>query len=294
MGYIPHKHTHIADKLAQFASIRAMIRLNEKMAKKSKHSELKSQAVVCSKALTYKNFNASKKKRRNRKNPKRYFEHDTRIAETHRPAMGGLTAAGAPPIKKIKFNNEIKIYGSKYNTATTTTTTTTSTTVKSPVPALASSSAHDIDDSRSAPDPKRRKCTADQNGAPPKRTAFKRRHKANVATATTKQLQQQLLHAQKTIQKQLVVLQQHQRAQSKSFLALIKSKRCIHSTAAHQSSPDGTAVRAIVSPIPTIANKPHSHSNHDQSEQFCKHFVDECNSCSNDIVANGNETMAIR
>lgn len=272
------------------------------MAKKSKNSEPKLQTVVRSKALAYKNFNASKKKRRNRKTSKRYFEHDTRIIETHRPTKGGRTSASGgntgptAPIKKIKFNNEINIYASKYNTATTTTTTTTSTMLKSSVPASSSplSSKHDTADTRDTPDPKQRKNLTDLSSTPSKRTAAsKRRQKSNVA-ATTKQLQQQLLLAQKTIQKQLVALQQNQRAQSKSFLALIESKRCIHSTIGHQSSSDGTVARAIVSPIPAIANIPKSHSNHDQSEQFCKHFVDECNSCSNDIMANGNETMAIR
>lgn len=260
-----------------------MIKHCAKMAKKQKTS-FPNSCNARSNALAYKNFNSSKKKHRKRKNPKRYFEHDTRI-EAHKSNGVKPLHTSTAPIKKIKFNNEINIYDNKYNTATTTTTTTTSTTLNQKRPKCAT--ATDTN-------PKPNGQATNEKLGQGKRTTFKRRQ-MSVANAciqtTTKRLQKQLLDAQKKIQKQLVALQEHQRAQNKSFLALIKSKprTCIHATI-NRTSADGIRT---VSPQ-SITNKPNSsHSNHKQSEQFCKHFVDECN-CSNEYMAYGNDTMAIR
>lgn len=78
------------------------------MARKRKNG--RDQRIACQ----YKHFHSPKKKNGKQsqvQQSKRYFEHDTRTAATiDNSSSGGGGGGGA--VKRIKFNNEINIYGS--------------------------------------------------------------------------------------------------------------------------------------------------------------------------------------
>lgn len=250
------------------------------MAKKQKSNNCSNGSSI---SFAYKNFNSSNKKRRNQKNLKsKYFEHDTR---TRTKLHSGISSVnGTAAIKKFKFNNEINIYETKHSTTTTTTT------------ALNNNNNNNVDNSKCETDINNSQKSKSQKMIQRKRIFYKRRHiptaNSNIQS-TTKKLQKQLIETQKKLQKQLIALQDHQREQNKSFLALIRSN-CMHSTTPNSNNHNIIGDSETIIDQNHISNFGSNNLNNKQSELFCKHFLDDIN-CSNDnITAKGNDTMAIR
>lgn len=146
-------------------------------------------------SMVYKHFHStSQSKRRNGKNRKKYFEHDTRtqtirsiVNPISAPSPAKAIASTPAPIKKIKFNNEINIY------ETTNAGGNLDPRIKSSI----------------------------------KRKKIRNRRISNIKIqTTTTKLQKQLIETQEKLQKQLLALQTHQHQQNHSFLAFIRSN-CI-------------------------------------------------------------------
>lgn len=260
------------------------------MAKKQKYIQNNNSNKHGFTSITYKHFNSSSSngsRRRNQKNRKKYFEHDTRTRTTTTTTTKRTLVS---PVHKIKLNNEINIFETKKGY---------------------SDNDPQIQSELIYPKPKllknKRKIINNAN-------SFNNRNRKRQVTAisktniqsTTKKLQKQLIETQKKLQKQLIELQKHQREQSNSFLALIRSN-CVHTldktiaqTVTTDSKLNHDTNAANANPCQSISdfNKPnsnltHLHSNNNCSENFCKHFTDQ-NKCPNDKMAKGNKTMTIR
>lgn len=288
------------------------------MAKKLKsvNASQPSSSSSSSNAFAYKNFNSTGggggKRRKNRK---KYFEHDTRT-HTIRTTKIATTAvnpnsSAMAAIKKIKFNNEIRIFETKNGNVDVTTTPTT----------------------------KKKKPFKKQNTivGQKKRDTFRMRRNANNASSTTetciqtstKKLQKQLIETQKKLQKQLNALQD----QNHSFLALLHSN-CMHTNvnaASATNARNATATTTLTSTFKHDNNNDcnndddgggssnthidHTHNSHvnsnaiqklsnttgigysnqnlPYSEHFYKFFTDQ-SKCSIDKMANGNKATTIR
>lgn len=242
----------------------------------------------------YKHFNSANSKRR--KNRKKYFEHDTRTrtirtsVATNPIGNGGGGNGGAAAIKKIKFNNEIRIVETKCQ--------------------------NDVDNIKGKMKKKPQNKHAMSN-AQKKRAIFRRTTSAasNAASiqSTTKKLQKQLLETQKKLQKQLNALQEHQREQNHSFLALLHSN-CMHN-AKHDNNIDGTAnidskqqqqpqqqsqqqsPQQLITQANSTSNLLTKSLNQNPcSEHYFTHtnFFTDQSKCSIDKMANGNKVTAIR
>ncbi|XP_031633225.1 uncharacterized protein DDB_G0287625-like [Contarinia nasturtii] len=262
-----------------------------------------------SNAFAYKNFNSTSGGGKRRKNRKKYFEHDTRTRTIRtttvaNPSAGTTTAA----IKKIKFNNEIRIFETKNDHIDVTTIQTPTAKKKKPFKTIG--------------------CTIGQK----KRSTFRMRRNANNASnnatatsiqTTTKKLQKQLIETQKKLQKQLNALQD----QNHSFLALLHSN-CMHKNDSGAVNTATTATNATssliydnnndyndddgggrgthndhthnshvnlnaIQKLPNTIGVGHSNQNLLCSEQFYKIFTDQ-SKCSIDKMANGNKATTIR
>lgn len=217
-------------------------------------------------STAYKHFHStSQSKRRNGKNRKKYFEHDTRTQTIRSivnpiiaPSSAMAIASTPAPIKKIKFNNEINIYETTTNAGGN----------------LVSKSKSSIN-----------------------RKKFRNRRISNVKIqTTTTKLQKQLIETQKKLQKQLLALQTHQHQQNHSFLALIRSKFIqvpINDglNLNKNNNDDGLGDDHVHKSFNSISKRL------DCSDIICKHFqtLDQSKCPANDkITAKGNNTTAIR
>lgn len=285
-------------------------------------SSVASSSLPASSSFAYKHFNSANGKRR--KNRKKYFEHDTRT----RTIRTSVATSGAPnaaaAIKKIKFNNEIRIVETKCNNI-------------------------DVDGSRGKMRKKKminkHACNNNNNvNSSTNAMAQKKRAKqqfrritsaaSNVANiqSTTQKLQKQLIETQKRLQQQLNAMQEHQREQNDSFLALLHSNCAkIHPNAKHDNNSNGcTSTNNATVAATSAVNHHHQHHNNDHhddqltqakssliksssiasstlltktnpnqsnpcSEHYFTHnFFTDQSKCSIDKMANGNKATAIR
>lgn len=290
-------------------------------------SSAASSSVPAASSFAYKHFNSANGKRR--KNRKKYFEHDTRTRTIRTSVATSGTPNAAAAIKKIKFNNEIRIVETKCNN-------------------------NDVDGSRGKMRKNKKlnnKHASNNNNNSvngTNATAQKKRAKqqfrritsaaSNAANiqSTTQKLQKQLIETQKKLQQQLNALQEHQREQNNSFLALLHSNCAqMHANAKHDSNGNGctgtnNATGAAAAAATVAANHHHQHYNDDHhddqltqanssltksssiasstlltktnpnqsnpcSEHYFTHnFFTDQTKCSIDKMANGNKATAIR
>ncbi|XP_055312411.1 myb-like protein A [Sitodiplosis mosellana] len=276
-----------------------------------------SSTSTAASSFAYKHFNSTNNKRR--KNRKKYFEHDTRT-RTIRTSVTPVDAAAA--IKKIKFNNEIRIVETKCNNNDVDSR------VRMRKKKVANNRKHTCNNTTTT-------IAANTNTNAQKKRAKQFRRTASAASnaaniqSTTKKLQKQLIETQKKLQQQLNALQKHQREQNHSFLALLHSNcASLRPSVKHDTNSNGCTTTTAT----TNSNNNHHHHHHqhhhhnDQLTQanssqtqstsiapstlltktnlnptipcsehyFTHNFFTDQSKCSIDKMANGNKATAIR
>lgn len=252
------------------------------------NNKMKNSKTGQSNDITYKHFSTTNNKRR--KNRKKYFEHDTRTRNIRTITNANGSAAA---IKKIKFNNEINIFETSNGVSATT----------SAEPANGNKVKKSLKPQQSGRNAKMKKKQS--------RVFRPNRRQNSIGTSnvliqtTTKKLQKQLIDTHKKLQKQLFALQEQQREQNNSFLALIQSN-CLH-TNVIKNDDDHDVVNSHTNQIPVISSNSnkkqnkypnqnqyqYQNSNNHCSDHLYKLFTDQTK-CPIDKMANGSKATALR